>query len=95
MDGKKSIKEWEIDMEIKNTPRNSGEKDLRRKVEKAKRNAPTVLTWIPGIIPVTTPHKTPIRHANNRSKIQSPIIIYNKLLIILSDQKVLIIIIKK
>ena len=59
-------------MEIKNTPKNSGVKKFNRKVEKAKINAPTVLTWIPGIIPVTAPHKTPIRHANNRSKIQSP-----------------------
>jgi hypothetical protein len=51
-----------------------------------------VLTWIPGIIPVTTPHKTPNKHATNRSKIQSPIIIYIKLLIILSQEIVLLIV---
>jgi hypothetical protein len=78
MEGKKSIREWEIDMEIKNTPKNSGVYEFKRYVEDAKINAPTVLTWIPGIIPVKTPHKTPIRQATNRSKIQSPIIIYNK-----------------
>ena len=41
----------------------------KRKVDEAKIKAPTVLTWIPGMIPVIAPHITPIKHANNISKI--------------------------
>ena len=44
MDGIKSIIEWDMDIEIKNTPRYSGENEVRRKDEDAKTNAPTVLT---------------------------------------------------
>ncbi len=66
--------ECEMDIEIKNIAKNSVDTDFKRKVEEAKINAPTVLTCIPGIIPVTAPHTTPIRHANNRSKIQPPYI---------------------
>ena len=62
-----------MDIEIKNIVKNSIETEFRRKVEQAKINAPTVLTWIPGIMPVTAPHKTPIRHAIKISKIQSPV----------------------
>ena len=69
MDGIKSIIEWDMDIEIKNTPRYSGENEVRRNDEDAKTNAPTVLTWIPGIIPVTAPQTTPIMHAIIRSKI--------------------------
>jgi len=49
IDGMKSIIEWEMDIEIKNTPRNSGENEVKREDEEAKTNAPTVLTWTPGI----------------------------------------------
>ena len=64
-----------MDIEIKNTARNSGETEFKRKFEEANIKAPTVLTCIPGIIPVTAPHVTPIRQAINRSKIRPPIII--------------------
>lgn len=69
MDGINSSRAWEIDMEIKNTARNSGDKKARIEADAAKTNAPTVLTWIPGINPVTAPQRTPIIQANIRSKI--------------------------
>jgi len=48
---------------------------VNKNVEDAKINAPTVLTWIPGINPVIVPHKTPIMHDKIRSMIfTAPII---------------------
>ena len=75
MDGMKSIIEWDIDIEIKNTPRYSGENEFKRKGEEAKINAPTVFTWRPGIIPVIAPQTTPNKHAIRRSKISTTNII--------------------
>lgn len=51
-----------MDMEIKNTHRTSGERKVKRKADEVKTNAPTVLTWIPGITPVNAPHNTPKIH---------------------------------
>lgn len=62
MDGMNSMRAWDIDIEIKNTHKISGDKKVKRKTDELKTNAPTVLTWIPGITPVTAPHKTPIMH---------------------------------
>lgn len=70
IDGMKSIIEWEMDIEIKNTPRNSGENEVKREDKEAKTNASTVLTWTP-VLPVIAPQTTPIRHTTNRSIISN------------------------
>jgi hypothetical protein len=57
-------------MEIRSTQRNSGDMKVKREADDAKTKAPTVLTCIPGIKPVTAPHITPKRQAAIRSKIQ-------------------------
>ena len=57
-------------MDIKNTARNSSENTFNKKVVEVNTKAPTVLTWMPGIIPVNAPQITPKMHANRRSKIQ-------------------------
>jgi hypothetical protein len=68
---------WEIAIDIKRTPRNSGDKKARKEAEEANTKAPTVLTCIPGIKPVTAPQKTPIMQANISSIIlKSPIVYY-------------------
>ncbi len=64
-----SSRAWEIDMDIKNTAKNSGDRNAKIVAEDANTKAPTVLTCIPGINPVTAPHKTPIKQANIRSNI--------------------------
>jgi len=69
IEGINSSRAWEIDIEIKNTPRNSGDRKARMVADDAKVKAPTVLTWIPGINPVTAPQRTPMIQANMRSKI--------------------------
>jgi hypothetical protein len=58
-------------MDIRNTHRKSGDRKFKIKADDAKMKAPTVLTWIPGIIPVNAPQKTPKMHATIRSKIQN------------------------
>lgn len=69
MDGINSSNAWEMDMEIRSTPRNSGERKDNTVADDAKVKAPTVLTWIPGINPVTAPQRTPKIQAKMRSKI--------------------------
>lgn len=46
-------------MEIKSTPKNSGDRNASTVADDANTNAPTVLTCIPGINPVTAPQRTP------------------------------------
>jgi len=58
-------------MDIKNTPRKSGDREASMVDDDAKIKAPTVLTWIPGIKPVTAPQRTPIKQANIKSIIIS------------------------
>lgn len=83
IDGTNSIRACAMDIATKNTHRNSGEKIPSKNADEAKIIAPAVLTWIPGIIPVTAPHKIPKKQAKIRSSILSPLqklkSIYNQL----------------
>jgi hypothetical protein len=58
-------------IEIKSTPKNSGDTKASTVAVEANTKAPTVLTCIPGIKPVTAPQRTPRIQANIRSKISS------------------------
>ena len=69
IDGTNSIIAWEIDIVTITTHKNSGEKILSKKVEDANMMAPAVLTWIPGIIPVTHPIIMPKKDATINSNI--------------------------
>lgn len=66
-----------MDMDNKSTPKNSGDRKVKREVDNVKTKTPTVLTWIPGIRPVIAPHITPNIQAKSKSKIISPLHIYN------------------
>lgn len=69
MEGINSKSAWEMDIDIKNTPKTSGDKNASAVADDANTKAPTVLTCIPGIKPVTAPQMTPIMQAKMRSKI--------------------------
>jgi hypothetical protein len=63
-------------IDIKSTPKNSGDRKASTVADEANTKAPTVLTCIPCIKPVTAPQETPKIQANIRSKISSHQVIY-------------------
>ena len=69
-----SIRAWAIDIATIRTQRNSGDRNVNKKLEDANSIAPAVLTCIPGIIPVVVPINIPIKQA-----ITSSIIVINYL----------------
>ena len=72
MDGINSSRAWDMAMDIRRTPRTSGDRKAKIVADDANTNAPTVLTWIPGTNPVKVPQRTPIMQAKIRSKILIP-----------------------
>ena len=60
IDGTNSISAWAIDIATIRTHRNSGDRNVNRKLE-------AVLTCIPGIIPVVVPINMPIKQAITNS----------------------------
>ena len=64
IDGMNSSSACEMAIDIRITPKNSGDKKASKEAEEANTKAPTVLTCIPGINPVTAPQRTPIMQAN-------------------------------
>lgn len=67
IEGTNSINACAIDIDTIKTQRNSGERNVKRKVDEANNIAPAVLTCIPGIIPVVVPIKIPIKQAITNS----------------------------
>ena len=67
IDGINSIRAWAIDIATMRTQRNSGDKNVSRKVDEANNIAPAVFTCIPGIIPVVVPINMPIKQAITNS----------------------------
>ena len=67
IDGTNSISAWAIDIATIRTHRNSGDRNVNRKLEDANNIAPAVLTCIPGIIPVVVPINMPIKQAITNS----------------------------
>ena len=74
IDGMNSIRACAIDIATIRTQRNSGDRNVNKKLEDANSIAPAVLTCIPGIIPVVVPINIPIKQA-----ITSSIIVINYL----------------
>ena len=66
-----------MDIATITTQRNSGDMNVRRKVEDANSIAPAVLTCIPGIIPVMVPIDMPIKQAMTNSIIVINYLNYN------------------
>ena len=67
MEGTNSINAWAIDIATIKTQRNSGDRNVNKKVDEANNIAPAVLTCIPGMIPVVVPINMPIKHAITNS----------------------------
>ncbi len=77
IDGTNSMRAWAMDIATITTQRNSGDMNVRRKVEDANSIAPAVLTCIPGIIPVMVPIDMPIKQAMTNSIIAINYLNYN------------------
>ena len=77
IEGTNSIRACAIDIETIKTQRNSGDKNVKRKVDDANNIAPAVLTCIPGIIPVVVPINIPMKQAITNSIIAINYLNYN------------------
>ena len=66
-----------MDIATIRTHRNSGDRNVKRKLEEANKIAPAVLTCIPGINPVVVPINIPIKQAITNSIIAINYINYN------------------
>ena len=67
IDGTNSIRAWAMDIATIKTQRNSGDKNVNKKLDDANNIAPAVLTCIPGMIPVVVPINMPTKQAITNS----------------------------
>ena len=77
IEGTNSINAWAIDIATIKTQRNSGDRNINKKLDDANKIAPAVLTCIPGIIPVVVPINMPMKQAITNSIIAINYLNYN------------------